>query len=159
MRGTRDQERKRRGSWGSGVEKRGSPGTGFVMLNYPSRLVFFPLLSLSVENTTVNHRGTDYEGLISSASEQEHDSGIEVTGAGYAWLRWMMLNDAQWLFTSPFPPKNSENHLGLSLYCQHELEVIVKLSCNLPLSSSLGRLTCIPLLYMKPLMITATFIN
>lgn len=35
-------------------------------------------LSFSVENTIVNHRGTDYEGLISSASEQEHDT-VEVT--------------------------------------------------------------------------------
>lgn len=40
-------------------------------------------LSLSVDSTIVNHRGIDYEGLIFSASEREHDcgSGGEVASA------------------------------------------------------------------------------
>lgn len=38
--GIKRKGRKRRGSSGSGVEKRGSLGTGFVMLNRLSRLMF-----------------------------------------------------------------------------------------------------------------------
>lgn len=41
------------------------------VLPFPSS----PPLPLSVDNTIVNHRGIDYEGLIFSTSEQEHDSG------------------------------------------------------------------------------------
>lgn len=92
---TRDQERvgrKRRGSRGSGEEKRGSPGTGFVMLNCLSRPMFSlspPLLPLphSVDNTIVNHRGIDYEGLIFSTSEREHDSGSGREVASAACVR------------------------------------------------------------------------
>lgn len=52
------------------------------VLPFPSSLP----LPHSVDNTIVNHRGIDYEGLIFSTSEQEHDSGSggEVASAGCA---------------------------------------------------------------------------
>ena len=48
--------------------------------------VLSPPLLCSADNTIVNHRGIDYEGLISSTSEQEHDtgSGGEVPNAACA---------------------------------------------------------------------------
>lgn len=46
-----------------------------VKLPLSTHVLLFPSLSLSVDGTIVNHRGIDYEGLIFSASEQEHDCG------------------------------------------------------------------------------------
>lgn len=54
--GIKREGRKRRGSR---EEKRGSPGTGFVMLNC---LMFSLSPPLSVDNTIVNHRGNRLRG-------------------------------------------------------------------------------------------------
>lgn len=88
--GTRDQERRQKEKrlmriWG-GEERITRDRLCHVKLPLSTHVLSFPCspsLPLSVDNTIVNHRGIDYEGLIFSTSEQEHDcgSGGEVASA------------------------------------------------------------------------------